>query len=231
VGTLTTLLGTTTTGGTTTTAGTTTTLGTTTTAGGATTTVCPTTTTLSPTTTTLTTVHISSISSDHVAGHPATVNGTAGANKVVIVRGTDHKRGTHRLGEVTAAGNGSWHLHLAHGVLYNTVVQAFSGTQRSNRRNLPVHQVLRIKSDKFIGETAQGFRYKLTGSSASRIPGEAITVRFNGRVVGKGRLHSNGTFTITFTLAHKHAKLNLHGTGRNASGVEYTLTANRSFRV
>ena len=203
------------------------------------TTACPTTTTsgttttVRPTTTTVpqTPVRITSVASDHVAGHAAKVNGTAGANKLVILNGTDRKTGRHELGETTSAANGSWHIRLAHGVLYNTALQAASGTQKSNTAHLNVHQVLKITSIKLVGEGASGFTYKLTGKSASHITGEALTVRFNGKVVGKGKMHANGTFAVKFLVKNKSEALRLHGTGLNGSGVEYTLAGNKKFHV
>ena len=122
-------------------------------------------------------------------------------------------------------------LHLAHGVLYNTVFQASSGTQKSNKVPDNVHQVLRIKSVKQTGEGSNGFHYKLTGSSASHIPGEAITVLFNGKTIGKGKMRSDGTFTVNFVVKHKSESLKLHGTGKSSRGVVYTLAGNRKFHV
>jgi len=150
---------------------------------------------------------------------------------VIVVTGNDPKHGNRSLGSTTSASNGTWQLRVAHGFLYNTVVQASSGAQKSNRLHVNVHQVLRIKHVKFVGEGANGFRYKLTGSSASHIPGERITVVLNGKVLGKGKLRSDGTFTVKFTVAKRHAKLKLKGTGRSGSGVVYTLPGSRSFRV
>jgi len=176
-------------------------------------------------------VRITSIASDHVAGHAAKVNGTAAANKLVILFGTDHKRGKHELGEATSAANGAWHVSLAHGVLYNTVLQATSGTQKSKPAHLNVHQVLKITTVKLVREGASGFTYKLTGKSASHVPGEAISVLVNGKAVGKGKMHANGTFTVTFLVKNKSEALKLHGTGRSGSGVVYTLAGNKKFHV
>ena len=203
------------------------------------TTTCPTTTTsgttttVRPTTTTVpaTPVRITSVASDHIAGHAVKVSGTAAGNKLVILNGTDRKSGKHELGETTSAANGSWHVSLANGVLYNTALQASSGTQKSNTAHLNVHQVLKITSVKLVSEGASGFTYKLTGKSASHVPGEAITVLVNGKTVGKGKMLANGTFSVKFLVKNKSEALKLHGSGRSGSGVVYTLAGNKNFHV
>jgi len=116
-------------------------------------------------------------------------------------------------------------------VLYNTVVQASVGTKKSNTASVTVHQVLSITSNKFVSRGRAGLKYKLTGSSPSHITGEAITVTANGKVVGRAKMRSNGTFTVAFSVRHKSQKLVLHGTGKNGSGVEYTLDGKRAFHV
>jgi hypothetical protein len=176
-------------------------------------------------------VRITSVPTDHVAGHALTIFGTSAADKLVVVRGKDHKRGRYELGETVSGSDGRWQLSKRGGLNYNTLVQASSGTQVSNIVNVTVHQVLKIKRDNFIGQSAKGFRYRLTGSSASHIPSERISVTLNGRVTGSARMHSNGTFTVTFATTKRHQRVTLHGNGRNGSGVVYTLAAKRTFRV
>lgn len=226
-------------------AGTTTTVGTTTTAGGTTTTAggLPTTlpigggsttttaTTTCPTTTTApsTPVVITSVASDHVAGHALIVDGTSESKARVVVSGTDPKRGKHALGSTTASSTGKWQLKLAHGVLYNTVLQATSGAEKSNKTSVGVHQVLNIKSDRLVGKSSKGYSYKLAGSSASHVPGELITVTLHGKTLGKGKMRSDGTFIVKFVVKNKTQKLTLKGSGKSGSGVEYTLPGKRTF--
>jgi hypothetical protein len=176
-------------------------------------------------------VRITTVATDHVAGHAVKVNGTAAANKLVILTGSDRKNGKHELGEATSSSSGSWHIRLAHGVLYNTALQASSGTQKSRPKQFNVHQVLKITSDKLVSEGADGFHYKLTGKSASHVPGEVVTVLVNGHVVGKGKMHSNGTFTVKFLVKNKSQALKLHGTGVSGSGARYTLAGSKKFHV
>ena len=176
-------------------------------------------------------MRITTVTGGRRAGRALTIHGTAAANHVVFVRGADPKNGQRSIGSATSASNGAWQLGVSHGFLYNTVVQARSGTQNSNRVHVNVHQVLRIKGDKFTGEGSNGFHYTLTGSSASHIPGEMITVLVKGKVVGKARMRSNGTYTVKFVVKQKSQALVLHGTGKSKSGVEYTLVGNRTFHV
>jgi hypothetical protein len=233
---------TTTTAATTTTAGTTTTAATTTTSGlpislpitlpgGGSTTTSATTTTECATTTTVQEVRITSIASNHIAGGAVTVAGTATPKTLVLLSGRDRKTGTHALGSADSSSSGAWSIRLAHGVLYNTVVQASVGAKKSNTASITVHQVLSITSKKFVSRGRAGLKYKLTGSSTSHIAGEAITVTAKGKVVGRGKMRSNGTFTVPFIVKNKSQKLVLHGTGKNGSGVEYTLDGKRAFHV
>jgi len=214
---------------TTTTAATTTTTGggtTTTGTGATTTTACATTTTASQAA-----PHIDTVATDHIAGHTITVNGTAGANMFVVVNGSDPKNGRRALGSATAASDGKWVLRLAHGVLYNTVVQASSGTQQSNKVTGSVHQVLNIRSKQLVRKRADGYHYKLTGTSASQIAGEALTVSVNGKIVGKGKMRSDGSFTVAFVTKTKGQKSTLKGTGKNGAGVVYTLPGKSTFKA
>jgi hypothetical protein len=226
----------TTTGSTTTTAATTTTSGLPislpiTLPGGGSTTTSATTTTECATTTTVQEVRITSIASNHIAGGAVTVAGTATPKTLVLLSGRDRKTGTHALGSADSSSSGAWSIRLAHGVLYNTVVQASVGAKKSNTASITVHQVLSITSKKFVSRGRAGLKYKLTGSSTSHIAGEAITVTAKGKVVGRGKMRSNGTFTVPFIVKNKSQKLVLHGTGKNGSGVEYTLDGKRAFHV
>jgi hypothetical protein len=183
---------------------------------------------------------------DHVAGHKATVKGTAKPRRVIILHGTDAKHGSRTLGDTTSSSTGHWHVTLTHGVLYNTVLRATSGVSASNRAHLNVHQVLKINGRggrchystgqhcaiTFVGETSAGFRYRLKGSSRSHVPGERITVTRNGHVLGKARMHSNGTYTVTFVVNNRGADgLVLVGTGVSRSGRTYTKAGHRSFSI
>lgn len=171
------------------------------------------------------------MASDHLAGHPVTLAGTASPGSPIVVTGHDPKNGTHNLGGTTTAANGQWKLNISHGVLYNTVVQAHSGAASSNKAPITVHQVIVVKSAKLVAKKSDGFHYVVTGSSTSHIPGEAITVVINGKVVGKGRLSSNGTFTVKFVSKKKNASATVRGTGKSGSGKTYTLPGSRSFRA
>jgi hypothetical protein len=171
------------------------------------------------------------VTGPHTAGRTITVHGTSAPNHVIFVNGGDRHYGAHQIGSTTSDSSGNWQLRIPGGVNYNTTLQAKSGTQSSSKVHFQVHQVLRIKSDKFRGETGRGFKYRLTGSSSSHIPGEVITVLENGKIIGKGKMSSNGTFAVTFLVKHKRDTLSLHGTGRNGRGVEFTLPGNHRFRV
>ena len=223
--------GTTSTGATTTTSGGQPTLPITPPGGGGTTTTGSATTTTACTTTTTQGVVITSVASDHIAGHAVTLGGTAPAGSPIVVRGHDPKNGAHNFGGTTTGTDGKWHLRIAHGVLYNTVVQAFSGAHSSNKVSVTVHQVLNLKSDKLLAEKSDGFHYMVAGSSTSHIPNEAITVLIKGHVVGKGRLHSDGTYSVTFLSKTKHFSATVHGTGKSGSGKTYALSGSRSFRI
>ena len=176
-------------------------------------------------------MRITSIATDHVAGHGVDIQGTAAANKVISVAGHDPKNGTRVLGETNSDSNGGWNLSLPGGVLYNTVVQATSGTQKSNFAPINVHQVLKVTGERFLGERSNGFRYKMTGSTRSHIPGERMTITLNGRTLGSATLRSNGTFAITFTVKHRHQRVAVHGSGRSSSGTRYTLAGTGHFRT
>jgi hypothetical protein len=200
--------------------------------GGSTTTTAPaTTTTECATTTTTQSVVITSVATNHIAGAPVILNGTASAGSPIVVTGHDPKVGTHNLGGTTTGTNGKWQLRIAHGVLYNTVVQAFSGTKSSNKVTVAVHQVLTVKSHKLVAKKSNGFHYVVRGSTTSHIPGEVITVLIKGHVVGKARLSSNGTFTVKFVSKKKSPSATVHGSGKSGSGKTYTLAGSRSFRA
>lgn len=173
---------------------------------------------------------ITQVVGPHAAGRPLTVRGTSAPNHVVFLNGGDRHYGAHQIGSTTSDSSGDWQLRIGAGVSYNTVLQAKSGTQTSRKVHFNVHQVLRIKSDRSRGETSRGFKFTLTGSSASHIPGEAITVLENGKIIGRGKM-SNGSFTVTFYVKHTGDTLTLHGTGFSGNGSEFTLPGNHRFRA
>lgn len=184
--------------------------------------------------------------SDGTAGHRVTIKGTADPGEKVVVRGHDKRHGKYRLGRATPSDTGHWRLRLADGVSYNTVARAFQGSEKSNRAHIDVHQVLRIdghngrchyKTGKhcaisLVRHDADGFHYKLTGSSRSKVPGERIVVRRHGHVLGHGRMHRDGTFTVHFTTGKRTPNgLVLRGNGKDRDGVRWVLSGHRRFHV
>jgi hypothetical protein len=234
--TTTTASGTTTTGsGTTTTGGSTTTTSgsTTTTAASTTTTACTTTTTAKSTTTTkASTVHLLKVDSDHHAGDVVVISGSAPPGATVAVRGSDPVNGTRQLGAVVAGSDGSWSLDVAHGFVYNTVIEATSGGDNSNLYTLGIRQEFGGIHIHYNGHDSHGYHYTITGGSTSHIPGERLTVTTGGVVVGRGTLASNGSFSIRITIktgGSHTVTLSGTGNGSRSTDPQYALPGSTSF--
>jgi len=219
---------------TTTVADTTTTGGSTTTSAGSTTTTAHATTTTAHSTTTTTApvpLRILHVHTDHVAGDPVSVDGSAPAGATVALRLHDPFHGTYAGPSTVAGSGGGWNIDLSDGFLYNTVVMAQSGGATSNRVLATERQVLVIDAVTFKGHDGHGWHYTLSGHSASIIPHEPITV-FRGRtVIGRSHERHNGSFVVNFVLPTRgRYTLVLTGSGENErTGTEYTLPAGMRF--
>ncbi len=183
---------------------------------------------------------------DNKPGHPVRIKGTAPAQSMVSVTGRDHRHGRYDLGTTTASDTGHWHLDLPGGVRLNTAVRAHADGHTSDAAHIKVHQILRIDNDggrchhktgrhcsiALLRHHRHHFVYRITGQSMVHIGREHITVRRHGHVVGKGRIHRNRTFALTFVLRHRTAKhLALRSSGKNGHDVRLMLPGHRHFRI